>query len=256
MTAEWDDGVHRLLNLAERMPFAADLDLGDILADDGGASLKPYLEFLERLEAEVVRVRGVVDPSYRPCSPDSWTDYRAAAAALWGDAGRYAYESYSRIRAEHFPELPEQLPIVIGITAYGRCLGLTRGTWTHGPRITMASNAFRRGTGFVDDVMTHECLHAWLRLSGRATDHDSESWYAAVRRLSPAVLGHDLDVYRGTGRRSVRVPNPKYEPGSDLPRTVVRKERVAHTHAKVATWPASFRPAGYDFGEAIPCPIY
>lgn len=190
-------------------------------------------------------------------SPTSCTDYRSAAVALWGEAGRYAYDSYARMRGAYFPELPEQIPIVIGLTAYGKCLGATMGAWEHGPRISLhPTMAFGCGGRFVDDVLVHECLHAWLRQTGRSPDHDSEDWYAEVRRLSPAVLGRAVDIHRGSDRKSVRVPNPNYEPGVDDRKTVVRKIRMGEEHARVASWPHSCRPAGYDYGEPIPCPTY
>ncbi|MPZ64542.1 MAG: hypothetical protein GEU83_03155 [Pseudonocardiaceae bacterium] len=183
--------------------------------------------------------------------------YRDAAAALWGEAGMYAHDGYACFRAEHFAELPEQLPIVIGITAYGRCLGLTRAGWEHGPRITLASNLFRAGRGHVDDTLLHEMLHAWLHETGQDTGHDSEAWYAAVRRLSPAVLGHELDARRGAGRRSVRVPNPNAGQEGQ-PATVVRKVAVTEMvqHSDVARWPSPFRPTDHDFGAPINCPTY
>lgn len=71
----------------------------------------------------------------------------------------------------------------------------------------------------VDDVITHEALHVHLALADHRTEHQHEPWYAAVRRLSPAALGHALDARRGADRRSVRVPNPD----GDKPATVVRK---------------------------------
>ncbi len=188
------------------------------------------------------------------------TSYREAAAALWGEAGIYAHDGYARHRAEHFPELPDQLPIVIGITAYGRCLGLTRAGWEHGPRITLASNLFRAGRGHVDDTLLHEMLHAWLHETGQDTGHDSQAWYVAVRRLSPVVLGHELDARRGAGRRSVRVPNPNADGYHGQPATVVRKVAVSDAvqHADVARWPSPFRPTDHDhdYGTPIACPSY
>lgn len=185
------------------------------------------------------------------------TSYREAAVTLWGDAGAYAHDSYTRHR--HLcPGLPAELPIVIGISAYGGCDGLTRADWRHGPRISLASTLFRSGERAVDDVMLHEMVHVWLAVNGRNNTHDSEAWYAAVRRLSPAVLGHALDVQRGADRRSVRVPNPEWAEGSGLPKTLVRKQRVpgADRHGTVATWPRSYRPAAFDWGRPIDCPTY
>ena len=184
--------------------------------------------------------------------------------------GAYAYDSYDRIRAALYPELPARLPIVIGLTAYGACLGLTRGRWEYGPRITLPPEVFqgtttegarRRvtgGTRQVDDVLVHEMLHVSLVLAGLDSKHDGAPWYDAVRRLSPAVLGCDLDARRGAGRKSVRVPNPAYAPGNGQPKTLVRKQGTGHavTHGDVARWPQAFRPSDYNWGLAIPCPTY
>jgi hypothetical protein len=185
------------------------------------------------------------------------TSYRDAAVALWGPAGGAAHDSYARW-LHLYPELPESAPIAIGITAYGKCAGLTRCDWKGGPRISIASNAFARGIGYVDDVMVHEMLHAWLAVTGRATDHDSAAWYDAIRRLSPAVLGCDLDVRHGSRRKSERVPNPAYVEGGQEPRTIVRKRPVPQEirHADIARWPTPFRPEGYDFGSPVECPSY
>jgi hypothetical protein len=178
-------------------------------------------------------------------------DYREAAITLWGEAGAWVHDCYDRWHPL-YPELPDTLPIVAGITAYGKCIGATECTWEHGPRITVHSNQFRRGTEVVADVMVHEMLHAWLHVTGRSIRHKSEDWYAAVRRLSPEVLGHELDVRRGAQRKSVRV---KLEDG----RSVVRKVKVpefADQHDKVSRWPGAFRPAGWDRGERLSCPSY
>ncbi len=182
--------------------------------------------------------------------------YRTAASTLWGEAGTAVHDSYTRWRAELFPELPEQLPIVIGITAYGACMGLTRYR-ADGARISIASSLFAQGRRAVDDVMVHEMAHVYLSQCEEDPAHDGEPWYAAVQRFSPAVLGHELDVRRGGGRRSVRVANP--QAGEDgQPATVVRKVAVSGVvpHAQVARWPGPFRPEGYNGGPSIPCPSY
>jgi hypothetical protein len=184
--------------------------------------------------------------------------YRDAATALWGEAGEYAYDAYDRIRGALYPELPGQLPIVIGLTAYGHCLGLTRAGWEHGPRISISSSLFSAGRRQVDDLLVHEMLHASLILSGLSPGHEGEPWYAAVRRLSPAALGHPLEAHRGADRKSVRVPNPDWREGGGLPRTLVRKSGNpdAVQHRDVARWPQAFRAADYDWGMPLSCPTY
>lgn len=186
------------------------------------------------------------------------TSYRDAALVLWGEAGAYAHDMYARLRSEFYPEVPCQLPIVIGLTAYGHCVGLTRPGWEHGPRISVFSSLFHHGRHQVDDLLTHELLHVWLSVKGLDPEHDGQSWYGAINRLSPAVLGREIGARRGADRKSVRVPNPDYADGNGEPRTVVRKVRVADAvqHADVAGWPQAFRPADYDWGKPMRCPSY
>lgn len=178
-----------------------------------------------------------------------------AAAVLWGPAGEYLYATYGRLRNELFPELPASLPMVIGLTAYGRCVGLTR-SWPTGARISVAPNVFAQGEHMVDDVVVHEMLHVSLLTRGDDHKHAGDPWYAEIRRLSPAVLGRDLDIERPR-RHSVRVPNPAYGP-TDPRRTVVRKaaQDSGGVHAAAARWPVAFRPAGYDFGPPITVASY
>jgi len=174
-----------------------------------------------------------------------------AAEVLWGPAGAYAYAAYQRLRAQLFPELASELPIVIGLTAYGHCIGLTRAPWEHGARISLAPKVFAEGERMVDDVLIHEMLHAALIADAQDPRHTGEAWYAGVRRLSPAVLRHPLDVQRPK-RRSVRIPNPAYGP-DDPRKTLVRKvsDDTEGLHAAIARWPVPFRPEGYDFGPSI-----
>jgi hypothetical protein len=192
------------------------------------------------------------------CSSRSYISYKDAAVKLWGEAGEHCHDCYSEARQLYFPELPEQLPIVMGITAYGHCVGLTRPDWEHGPRITIASNLFNVGANRVADTIVHECLHVWLFVTGQNMSHDSQAWYAAVNRLSPAILGHDVKVKRGAGKKSVRVKNTNWHVGSDQPKTLVRKVPVAGAamHGVIARWPSSMRPVNYDWGKLILCPSY
>ena len=50
-------------------------------------------------------------------------DYAQAAALLWGEAGEYAAAGYCRLNRGLFGGSLPPLPIVIGLTAYGGCLG-------------------------------------------------------------------------------------------------------------------------------------
>lgn len=178
-------------------------------------------------------------------------DYRAAAIALWGEAGAFVHDAYDHWHPL-LPELPDRLPIVLGLSAYGGCAGLTRHDNPHldGPRISIATQ-YLDHANVVRDVVLHEMLHCWLHVTGRDTAHQSSDWYVTINRLSPVVLGHELNAKRGGDRKSVRV---KRDDGT----TTVRKERItgAIQHRDVARWPGAFRPSDWDRGKPIHCPTY
>jgi hypothetical protein len=73
---------------------------------------------------------------------------------------------------EHFGGRILPLPVIIGLTAYGRCLGLTRGLedWLAAPRITLARELFNGnhrtvgGQRMIADVIAHELVYVALML--------------------------------------------------------------------------------------------
>jgi len=205
-------------------------------------------EYLAVLKAQSWRLYGR-DTTDVGTTVAATTGYRAAATALWGGAGAYVHDSYTRM-LPMFPGLPPELPIVIGLTAYGKCLGLTRTSLGREPRITIASGEFKERRR-VDDVLCHEMLHAWLHLNCKKVEHDTADWYSAVMKLSPQVLGHPIDIKRGAHRKSVRV---RKDDGSSVVRKVPNPEAIPHS--QIARWPYSFRRADYDWGKPISCPTY
>jgi hypothetical protein len=187
----------------------------------------------------------------------SHDDYVHAAATLWGDAGVFAYRTFDALNDEYFDGGLPALPIVIGITAFGKCIALTRSEGTDIlPRITLASNifaptghgqqmrtAYPYGANVVRDVLLHEMIHAQLRLDGQDGQHNGQPWCDAITRLSPAVLGHGILAAPVKARRVdgkvVKAPRDGYLP-----------------QAALASWPGSLRPDGWDRGPAIPVPSY
>ena len=110
----------------------------------------------------------------------------------------------------------------------------------------------------IDDLMAHEMLHVWLHIQDRDPKHKGRPWYESIKRLSPAILGREVDARRGADRKSVRVPNPAWCEGSDEPKTLVQKvhDHNVVQHRDVAHWPFSFRPDDYDWGKPLSCPTY
>jgi hypothetical protein len=178
----------------------------------------------------------------------SYADYRQAASVLWGAAGRFAIDEQERLNRRYFAAALPPLPVVIGITAYGRCLGLTRGpehlTWrTRVPRITLASNLFAEGSARVSDLLLHEMVHAKLILAGLAWQHNSRPWCEEIMRLSPLVAD----------RAILAAPvHPRRIKGQS-----VRQARDGYlSRAELARWPAVLRGARPPRGEVLPVPTY
>jgi hypothetical protein len=138
------------------------------------------------------------------------------------------------------------LPILIGLTAFGRCIGLTRGGWLAAPRITLAPELFNGnhrtpgGTLMVSDVLVHEMVHAALMLRGENPGHNGAPWCRLITELSPGVLGREVSAAT-VGTR--RVPNPDRESDPAAPKTkVVRQAQPgALARTDLATWPHSLR---------------
>ena len=202
----------------------------------------------------------------------TYREYRQAAIWLWGPAGEFAADEFGRLNREHFAGSVPALPIVIGITAYGHCIALTRGHRV--PRISLASELFngsreRPGAGgkqtpgrisggplTVSDVLLHEMLHAFLMLRGEAADHNAPPWCRMITELTPDLTGDEI---KAEPVGTMRVPNPARETDPQAPKTkVVRRAKPGHlTQQQIASWPHSVRPEGYyDIQKPIPVDTY
>ena len=172
-----------------------------------------------------------------------YEDYRRAAEVLWGDAGAFLVDEQQRMNADYFDgELPP-LPVVIGITAYGKCIGVTRPEmYTGVPRITIASNLFKRGAQPVADTLVHEMVHAKLQLAGVTSvgsQHIRPEWCAEITRITPLLLGCEI---KATPPKSVRTKDG----------AVIKRTPDGHlTRDELARWPHSLREDGYHGGRAL-----
>jgi hypothetical protein len=186
----------------------------------------------------------------------TYEDYRQAAVLLWGGAGALAAEEFGRLNREHFAGSIPPVPLIIGLPAYGRCIGVTRDleAWLAAPRIGLAPEVFTGnhrtpgGPRMVADVLLHEMIHAALMLRGEDPAHNGEPWCAMLRDLSPAVVGHEVEARPVLPRR---VPNPERESDPAAPKTIVVRlaEPGQMPRQDLARWPHSCRPAGYYTGD-------
>lgn len=190
----------------------------------------------------------------------TYDEVRRFVTWTWGRAGEFAADEFSRINREHFAGSVPPLPIVIGIAAYGHCIGLTRGHST--PRISLASEIFngshrqRGGPLTVSDTLIHEMVHAFLMLRGENPSHNAPAWCRMITELSPDLVGHEI-IAEPVG--TMRVPNPDRETDPKAPKTkVVRRPKPGClTQEQLASWPHLIRPDGYYDGQkSIPVDPY
>jgi hypothetical protein len=187
----------------------------------------------------------------------TYSEYRQAAVWLWGPAGEFAADEFGRLNREHFAGSITPLPIVIGITAYGACIALTRGHAT--PRISLASETFngsgrlRGGPLTVSDALIHEMLHAFLMLRGENPQHNFPPWCRMITELTPGLAGIEV-LAEPVG--TMRVPNPDRDTDPAAPKTkVVRRPKPGYlTQMGLGRWPHSVRPEGY-YKDQRPIPV-
>jgi hypothetical protein len=173
-------------------------------------------------------------------------DYRQAARVLWGEAGTFAVDEYKRLNKRLFSDELPPVPIVIGITAYGHCIGLTRreGEWDGGlPRITLAASLFRAGENEVRDVLTHEMIHVKLLLADDDSSHNGKPWCAEIERLSPLVLSRPVNA-KPVHPRRIEGKNRRLPLDGHL------------TRKQLAAWPQSLREPDRHPGRPIPIASY
>jgi len=116
--------------------------------------------------------------------------------------------------------------MVIGITAYGHCIALTRGY--DRPRISIASTLFRDGTVAVSATILHEMIHAKLVLEGKDSAHNGQPWCDEITRLSPSVLGRAIHAKPVRPRRVDGKPKRVVEPGHLSRKELARWPHHAH----------------------------
>jgi len=205
----------------------------------------------------------------------TYQTYADAAALLWGKAGEFAAAEFARHNREHFAGSLPPMPVIIAMSAYGNCIGLTRApSWLASPRISLAPEVFngsadkpagagrsrpgrmRGGPRQVSDVLLHEMIHAALILRGEDPDHNQPPWCRLITELSPGVLGLDISAHPV---RTHRVPNPARETDPKAPKTIVRRipDPGCLSQLALAHWPQSLRPAGwYGSDRPIYVPAY
>lgn len=163
-----------------------------------------------------------------------YADFRHAAGLLWGDAGRWAVDESERWNSEAFDNELPPLPIVIGLTAYGRSLAVCRypGSNRPLPRVTIHPSEFNtEGLRHASHVVLHELLHAWLMLRGENSTHNAAPWCGAIVRLSRRLFDLEIVAIPETNRRAATKAR--------------RAELGAISRTAVSSWPHSIIHPNY-----------
>jgi hypothetical protein len=179
---------------------------------------------------------------------------RAALDNLWGEAGLWVADTWTRLNTTHFAGKLRYRGVVFGLTPHGHRLGHTRETgritlhpalldpqgdaWYHGHQL---------GARYAEDVLLHEQVHAWLFQHGGAGcedgGHNTDEWCAEIVRITPQL---GLPPIKAVPVKTRRVNG-----------AVVRLPLDGHLcRGDIAHWPHSLRSAGYyDTDGRIPVPI-
>jgi hypothetical protein len=175
----------------------------------------------------------------------TYRQYRQAATLLWGDAGTFMGDEFERLNVTYFDGDLPPMPLVIGLMAYGRCIGKTR--HHAAPRISIASQLFTNSLGEVSDTLVHEMVHAALMVRGQSPDHNGQPWCDEITRISKAC-GFDI-VAKPV--RPKRIPNPEHSVDPDAAKTVVvrRPDAGALTQRNLSTWPSCLPEPGIHLSD-------
>jgi hypothetical protein len=175
---------------------------------------------------------------------------RAALENLWGEAGTWVADTWTRLNAEHFDGSLRYHGVVWGLTPHGGRLGHPSNP---GGRITLhpalldpRSDAWhirdRLGMRCAEDRVLHEMIHVVLLARGipnteSEPQHNTPEWCEEIMRITlrlglPAIKAVPVKTRRVGGK-------------------VVRRELDGHlSRDAISRWPHTIRPTGYYTPDA------
>lgn len=171
---------------------------------------------------------------------------RAALENLWGDAGTWAADTWTRLNAAHFDGKLRYHGIVWGLTPHGGRLGHTypSGRITLHPSLLDPQESAwgirdQLGARYAEDTLLHEMVHVTLFARGiasKAPHHNTQEWCDEIMRITRQL---------GLAPIKAAPVKPRRVDGK-----VVREPLDGHlSRVEIATWPDRLRPAGYYTSE-------
>jgi hypothetical protein len=183
--------------------------------------------------------------------PDDLDALQEIAAHYHGPKGQFAYTAFRWANTTLFADRIPTTLIQWGLTAFGKCMGFTRGADQRYPVIMLHTSIWESdlekwqpGPRMTLDVVIHECLHAYIfyvigQDASRHSSHDSREWAQECMRLGP-LLG--LPAFTAAPTKRIR------ENGRQLRRA---PEGCLPMNA-LSTFPYSCRPPKYYEGTTVP----
>lgn len=176
---------------------------------------------------------------------------RSVAEYYWGERATWAYRLSDQINARCFDgRLPVPM-IQWGLTAHGRCLGLTREVGPKDrPVITLHNSIWgdgeltaegRRAEAwggvpacrlYAFDVLVHELTHVAARGWSGESSHNNKTWMGEIERVSPTI---GLPGIVASRTKMARIPGG----GGGMRRVPVKAGSISLKDA--STWPYSCR---------------
>lgn len=119
--------------------------------------------------------------------------YREVASHFNGDVGIALFDYYRAINYHFFDGALPPAFLLTALTAYGKCIGLTKPDLHYKPIILIHSMLKTEKARFY--IVLHEAIHVHVRYNlgvtsyGSKTSHTHPAWLAEVNRIAP-MLGY------------------------------------------------------------------
>lgn len=169
-------------------------------------------------------------------------NFRAAQTTLWGQAGAWAFDTWSDLNAGYFDGELKYVGIVWGLTPRGARPAHTApsGRITLHPALVEPASPepwdrprAQLTDRFARDVLLHELIHQALYAKGEPSGpephHNTRAWCEQIVRLSRLELDREVKAQPIHPRRMYGKSIRQHKPGY-------------LSRARIANWPHSVRP--------------
>jgi hypothetical protein len=125
--------------------------------------------------------------------------YREVASHFEGDVGTALFDYYDAVNWHFFDNALPQAFLLTALTAYGRCIGLTKSSTEYKPIILIHPSLTTPKERFY--TVLHEAIHVNVRYNlrrgkpdGAKTSHSTDEWLSEVNRIAKLLGYTDITI--------------------------------------------------------------